>query len=78
MEEHELDLLEDLFEYLDIDGPDANQMIQLYGVFVKDMVKSPIFIGMQQVGFNAKKSRHPLFKGKPEGFEHICTREKIL
>ena len=33
MEEHELDLLEDLFEDLDIDGPDTAQMFQLYGVF---------------------------------------------
>lgn len=75
MEEHELDLLEDLFEDLHIDGPDVNQMFQLYGIFVKDMVKSPIFIGVKQVGFNSRKSKHPLFKGKPEGFEHICTRE---
>jgi hypothetical protein len=75
MEEHELDLLEDLFEYLDIDGPNPNQMFQLYGIFIKDMVKSPIFIDKKQVGYNDRKSRHPLFKGKPEGFEHICTRE---
>lgn len=75
MEEHELDLLEDLFEYLDIDGPDSNQMFRLYGVFKQDMITTPIFIGKQQLGFNATKSKHPLFKGKPEGFEHICTRE---
>lgn len=74
-DDQELDLLEDLFEYLDIDGPDAQQMFQLYGIFVRDMVTSPIFVGKKQVGFNTNKSRHPLFKGKPEGFEHICTRE---
>ena len=44
MEEHELDLLEDLFDFIDIDGPNADQMHQLYGIFVNDMIKSPIFI----------------------------------
>ena len=75
MEEHELDLLEDLFEDLDIDGPDTAQMFQLYGVFKRDMITAPIFINKQQVGFDSRKSVHPLFKGKPVGFEHICTRE---
>lgn len=36
---------------------------------------SLIFIGKKQVGFNKIKSKHPLFYGKPQGFEHICTRE---
>jgi hypothetical protein len=27
------------------------------------------------VTYDKRKSRHPLFKGKPVGFEHICTRE---
>ena len=53
-DENELDLLEDLFDYLDIDGPDGDQMFQLYGIFLKDMVKSPIIIGKNQVGFNSK------------------------
>lgn len=75
MEEHELDLLEDLFEDLTIDGPDNNQMHTLYGIFKQDMMVAPIFIGKQQVGFDKRKSAHPLFKGKPVGFEHICTRE---
>ncbi|MDQ6528937.1 hypothetical protein [Flavobacterium sp. LHD-85] len=75
MEEHELDLLEDLFEYLDLDGPDKDQMFQLYGIFKQDMITEPIFIGSQQVGYDNRKSTHPLFKGKPVGFEHICTRE---
>lgn len=74
-EEHELDVVEDLFEYLDLDGPNRDQMYKLYGVFKKDMIEAPIFINLVQVGYNSKKSRHPLFRGKPEGFEHICTRE---
>lgn len=74
-EEHELDLVEDLFEYLDLDGPDSEQMYALYGVFKKDMIDEPIFINNIQVAYDKRKSKHPLFKGKPVGFEHICTRE---
>lgn len=74
-EEHELDIIEDLFEFLDLEGPDANQMYQLYGVFKKDMIDEPIYINGVQVAYDKRKSRHPLFKGKPTGFEHICTRE---
>jgi hypothetical protein len=43
-EEHELDVLEDLFEYLDLDGPDRGQMYRLYGVFKKDIIDEPIYI----------------------------------
>ena len=58
MEEHELDLLEDLFDFIDIDGPNADQMHQLYGIFVNDMIKSPIFIDKKIVGYNKLKLIH--------------------
>ena len=74
-EEHELDIIEDLFEYLDLDGPDRDQMYELYGIFKKDMIDEPIYINNIQVAYDKKKSNHPLFRGKPVGFEHICTRE---
>lgn len=74
-EEHELDIIEDLFDYLDLDGPDKEQMYTLYGVFKKDMIDEPIVINNVQVAYDKRKSRHPKFKGKPVGFEHICTRE---
>lgn len=74
-EEHELDVVEDLFDYLDLNGPDAQQMYKLYGVFKKDMIDEPIYINNIKLAHNKSKSRHPLFKGKPEGFEHICTRK---
>ena len=77
-DEHELDLLEDLFEELNINGPTKDQMFQLYGIFKNDFEKNPIIIGTVQVGFKKQKSKHPLFRGKPEGFEHICTRESKL
>ena len=74
-EEHELDIVEDLFEYLDLDGPDEDQMYRLYGVFKKDLIDEPIYINQIQVAYDKRRSRHPLFIGKPTGFEHICTRE---
>jgi len=74
-EEHDLDIVRDLFEHLDIDGPDHDQMYQLFGVFKTDMIDSPIYINGVKVAHDERKSRHPLFRGKPTGFEHICTRE---
>jgi len=74
-EEHKLDIVEDLFDYLDLDGPDGEQMYTLYGIFKKDMIDAPIYINSIQVAYDKRKSKHPLFKGKPVGFEHICTRE---
>lgn len=74
-EEHELDIVEDLFEYLDLDEPTSDQMYTLYGVFKKDMIEEPIYINGIQVAYDKRKSRHPLFRGRPSGFEHVCTRE---
>ncbi|WP_339725231.1 hypothetical protein [Maribacter stanieri] len=74
-EEHELDIVEDLFEYLDMEEPTADQMYRLFGVFKKDMIVEPIFINEIQIAYDKRKSRHPLFRNKPVGFEHICTRE---
>ncbi|MBR9855743.1 MAG: hypothetical protein GYB37_14385 [Algicola sp.] len=73
--EHELDLIEDLFEHLDLDAPTDDQMYQLYGVFKKDIIEEPIYIDDIRVLYDRRRSRHPLFRGKPVGFEHICTRE---
>lgn len=74
-EDHKLDAVEDLFEYLDIDAPTDDQMITLYDVFKKDLVLNPITVNLVQVDYDKRASKHPLFKGKPIGFEHICTRE---
>lgn len=74
-EEHVLDTVEDLFEYLDMNDPTSDQMYTLYGVFKKDMIDEPFFINNVKVAYDKRKSRHPLFRGKPMGFEHVCTRE---
>jgi hypothetical protein len=73
-EEHELDLLEELFEFLELDGPDNDQMFTLYGVFKKDFIDDPILIDFLPLKYDRARSQHPLFRGKPRGFEHICTR----
>lgn len=74
-EEHELDLLEELFEDLDINKPTKEQIFTLYGRFLEDFEKNPFALNSKIVGYDKSKSRHPLFKGKPKGFEHICTRD---
>lgn len=74
-EEHELDILENLFDYIDIDGPTNEQMTTIYDVFKKDIINDPLIIKTKQVGYDKRKSIHPLFRNKPVGFEHICTRQ---
>lgn len=70
-----LDDLEDLFEDLSIDGPDAAQMFTMYGHYLNDIVKNPIVINGIILTFNKNASRHPVCKGKHQCFEHIITRE---
>ena len=49
--------------------------IETFWKFTPFYWRSPIFIDKKIVGYNKQKSTHPLFKGKPKGFEHICTRK---
>ncbi len=71
----ELDDLEDLFEDLSIDGPSANQLYQMYGIFLEDFHKFPITINGVKLKYNSNRSNHPICKGKAQAFEHIITRE---
>jgi len=71
----ELDDLDDLFEDGFVGNPTKDQMFQLYGVFLKDIVNNPIVINGVELIYNKNKSRHPLCKGKMQAFEHIITRE---
>lgn len=70
-----LDELEDLFEELSVDGPTNEQLNKMYTVFLDDIVRTPIIIKGLQLSSNRNKSRHPVCKGKSQGFEHIITRE---
>ncbi len=72
-----MDELEILFESedLQIDGPTKEQLYKIYGCFLDEFHKTPLVHRDRTVTFNKKLSRHPLFKGKFEGFVHIITRK---
>lgn len=72
--EHILDLLEDFFEDLNIE-PSQNDIDELYDIFKKDFINNPILYNDVRIKYNKNSSKHPLFKGFPVGFEHICTRK---
>jgi len=74
----DLDDLEELFDDLSIDGPTKQQLYQLYGIFLNDFKKNPIFINGTELKYNANPSRHPICRGKVMAFEHIITRESII
>lgn len=71
----ELDDLEDLFEVLNIETPTPDQLYELYGIFLRDLVKNPLMIKGCAIRYNNTPSKHPLCKGKAQTFEHIITRE---
>lgn len=70
-----LDDLEDMFDDLSIDGPDNTQLYEMYGVFLNDLVNNPITIKGQKLMVNRNRSKHPVCRGKMQGFEHVITRE---
>ena len=72
-----LDELQILFdeEDLDIDAPSNDQLYTMYGNFLNDFHKTPLIHKGRRVIFNTSRSRHPLFRGKFEGFVHVVTRK---
>lgn len=78
IEDDALDALEDLFDDLEIDGPTPNQLYQLYGVFLNNIVNNPIVINGIELSFNKNRSKHPVCRGKLQAFEHVITRESKL
>src|SRR5690554_2307336 len=70
-----LEGLEDMFDDLDIEGPSPEQMYQLYGVFLRDIVRNPVMIDGLELSYNKSISKHPVCRGKMVAFEHIITRE---
>ena len=67
--------LEDLIEDLDHEGPTPEQLHELYGVYLRDIVKTPLKFKLQNVKVNNQPSSHPICRGKHQTFEHIITRE---
>lgn len=72
-----LDELELLFDEddLDFEAPTKDQLYIMYGHFLDDFHKTPLIHKGKKVIFNTNRSRHPLFKGKFEGFVHVVTRK---
>ncbi len=73
----QLEDLEILFDEddLDFDAPSKEQLYIMYGHFLNDFDKAPLIHRGKKVIFNTNISRHPLFKGKYEGFVHVITRK---
>lgn len=68
-----LEDLEELFGNLDWDGPNEEQLKQLYEIYLTEVCNMK-FKG-QKIMVNKNKSRHPICKGRDQTFEHIITRE---
>ncbi len=71
----ELDDLEEMFDDLGFDRPTADQLYQMYSVFLNDIVNYPIVIDGKTLKYNRNRSKHPICKGKAQAFEHIITRK---
>jgi hypothetical protein len=71
----DLDELEDLFDDLDFDGPNKQQLYDMYGIFLNDFSKNPVVINGKPLKYNSNRSKHPICPGKAQAFEHIITRE---
>ena len=73
----QLDELEILFDEddLDFDAPTHDQLYIMYGLFLDNFHKTPLIHKGRRVVFNTNRSRHPLFRGKFEGFVHVITRK---
>src|SRR5690554_4311736 len=70
--------LEDMFDFLSIEGPNSDEMYEMYGKFLNDFISNPIIIDDEKLKVNTSKSRNPICKNKMMGFEHIITRESKL
>ena len=55
-----LDELEDLFDLddLSIDAPTPEQLFTMYGIFLKDFVKTKITVLGKELTVNTSKSKH--------------------
>lgn len=74
----DLDDLEDLFDDLGFEAPTKQQLAQLLEIFNNDFVKNPFELGGRKVKIVDKASFNREFKGFPETFVHLITRESKL
>jgi hypothetical protein len=73
-----LEELEDLFENLDIDSPNKEQLYHIYGIYLRDFVNSELEYEGKKVLVNkalVKDKREGCFLNKQKTFDHIVTRK---
>lgn len=68
-----LEELEVLFEDLDIENLEPEQLAEMYRIYI-DEICTMVFRG-KPILVNHNASRHPLCRGKHLTFEHVITRE---
>lgn len=73
-----LEALEDLFDDLEVDNPTAEQLQEMYGIYLNDFVYTPLFYSGKKVVINPvliKDKRDGYFVNKQKTFDHIVTRD---
>lgn len=68
--------LDDLIVDLDKANPSAEHLNQIYALFEQHFIRDGVLINGRRLKIHLKKSNIPRFKGKPETFVHIVTRER--
>ena len=58
-----------------MDEPTREQINEMYAVFLNDIVRKQIIIKGLPLKSNSNESRHPICRGKSQGFEHLITRD---
>ena len=74
----DLDDLEELFDDLGYNEPTKDQLAQLLGIFQKDFVDEAFAVDGCRVKIVDKDSFNREFKGYPETFVHLITRESKM
>lgn len=74
----DLDDLEELFEDMSYSEPSEDQLTQLLDIFTSDFVDNPFDLNGRMVKIVDKASFNRDFRGYPETFVHLITRESKL
>lgn len=74
----DLDDLEELFDDLGFDEPTEDQLKTIFGIFKEDFILDPFELDGRQVKVILNPSFNRSFRGKPETFVHLITRESKI
>ena len=75
MPQEDLEYLEVLFEDLDLDNPTDGELDEMLAIFYNDFVDNVFQIKGCNVKVILQKSWHKDFRGLPETFVHLITRD---